>query len=176
MTKTESGKPEATEYPVYYGRYVGKIEGVDIVAVLAEQLQLALSLLRGIDEGTAEFRYAPEKWSIKELLGHVIDAERVFAYRALTFARNDSTALPGFDENKWAQYANYFRMSWSDIVEEFEVVRRATILLFRQMDAEAWTRKGNANGKDLTTRSLAFVIAGHLQHHIEIVQSRYLNR
>jgi DinB superfamily len=175
MTKVESGKPDETEYAVYYGRYVGKIEGVDIVAVLYDQLQSTLSFLRGIDDRTADFRYAPGKWSVKEVIGHVIDAERVFAYRALAFARNESTSLPGFDENQWAAYANYSSLSMNDILTEFETVRRSTLLLFRQMDTAAWNRRGNANGNDMTTRSAAFVIAGHLQHHLEMLKSRYLN-
>ena len=175
MTKVESGKPDETEYAVYYGRYVGKIEGEDIVAVLQEQLQSALSFLRGIDDHTADFRYAPGKWSVKELIGHVIDSERVFAYRALAFARNESTPLPGFDENQWAAHANYSSFSMNDILTEFETVRRSTLFLFRQMDEAAWNRRGNANGKEMTTRSAAFIIAGHLQHHLEILKSRYLN-
>ena len=175
MTQVQSGRPDETEYAVYYGRYIGQIDGVDVVAVLEQQLQSALSLLREIDDRTAEFRYAPGKWTVKELIGHVIDTERVFAYRALAFARNDRTALPGFDENSWAENANYSSLPFADILLEFETVRRSTVLLFRQMDDSAWTRRGNANGKDMTTRSAAFVIAGHLQHHLEILKSRYLS-
>ena len=174
MTKIESGRPETTEYAEYYGRYFGKIEGTDVVAVLEEQLPWAPSVLRGIDEAKADFRYEPGKWSIKEVIGHVIDCERVFSYRALSFARSDNTALPGFDQDQWAANANYSNLSLAKIIDEFEAVRRATILLFRHLDEAAWRRRGNADGKDMTTRSTAFVIAGHLQHHMEIIKTRYL--
>src|SRR5262245_60043254 len=130
MTTIESGRPEITEYAEYYGRYVGKIEGTDVVAVLEAQLPWALSVLREIDEAKADFRYEPVKWSIKEVIGHVIDCERVFSYRALSFARNDTTPLPGFDENQWAANTNYSNLSLAQIIDELESVRRATILLF----------------------------------------------
>jgi len=142
--------------------------------VLEQQLDSTLALLRGIDQSLADFRYEPGKWSVKEVIGHMIDCERVFAYRALVFSRNDQTALPGFDQDKWAEYVNYSNLALADIISEFEIIRRATILLFRHMQPDAWTRRGNANGKDMTTRSAAFIIAGHVQHHTEILKTRYL--
>ena len=174
MSKVESGKPEASEFAESYGRYVGKIEGTDVLAVLEQQLDSTLALLRGIDQSLADFRYEPGKWSVKEVIGHMIDCERVFAYRALVFSRNDQTALPGFDQDKWAEYVNYSNLAIADIINEFEIIRRATILVFRHMQPDAWTRRGNANGKDMTTRSAAFIIAGHVQHHTEILKTRYL--
>jgi len=176
MSKTQSGRPAETEYAEYYGRYVGKIEGTDAVTVLEDQLRSTLPLLLQIDESAGDFKYEPGKWSIKELIGHIIDAERVFAYRALVFARNDQTSLPGFDQDRWAQHANYASLPLAEIIAEFEAVRRSTMFLFRHLDAAAWTRTGMANGKTMTTRSAAFVIAGHLQHHLEVLKSRYLNR
>src|SRR5262245_43046240 len=101
MTKVESGRPETSEYAEYYGKYTGRIPGTNVLPVLEQQLESALALFREIDERKAEFRYEPGKWSIKELVGHIIDSERVFAYRALVFSRNDSTVLPGFDQDKW---------------------------------------------------------------------------
>jgi hypothetical protein len=174
MTKVESGRPDTTEYAEYYGRYVGKVEGSDIVGVLEGQLDRTLALLRGIDERTADFRYEPGKWSVKELLGHLMDTERVFAYRALVFLRNDKAALPGFDQDLWAKEANYSDLPFSEIVQEFEAVRRATIQLLRHVDASGWTRQGTANGKTVTTRALAFLMAGHLEHHVGILKERYL--
>jgi hypothetical protein len=176
MTKAESGRPEATEYVEYYGKYIGKVGGTNIVAVLEQQLQPALALLRGIDERTADFSYEAGKWSIKELIGHVIDSERVFTYRALVFARNDRAVLPGFDQDHWVKEADYSKVPFSEIVSEFEAVRGATVQLFRNIDPSTWTRKGNANGNDVTPRALAFIIAGHLDHHLEILKSRYLGR
>jgi hypothetical protein len=174
VSKAESGKPETAEFAEYYGRYVGKIEGTDILAELEKQLDSTLAALRRIDERKGDFRYQPGKWSIKEVIGHMIDCERVFAYRALVFSRNDNTALPGFDQDKWAGFVNYSNVPLADIIDEFEVVRRSTILLFRHMQPDAWTRRGNGNGKDMTTRSAAFIIAGHVQHHLEILRTRYL--
>jgi hypothetical protein len=147
-----------------------------VVTVLEQQLESTLQLLRGIDERLADFRYEPGKWSVKEVLGHIIDAERVFAYRALVFSRNDSTALPGFDQDKWAEYVNYSKLPFSQIVAEFEAVRRANIFLFRQCDAESWNRRGIANEKPMTTRAAAFSIAGHLEHHVEILKTRYFGK
>lgn len=174
MTRPESGRPAAAEYGEYYGRYIGKIEGTDIVVVLEDQLRSSLALLRTVDETAGNFRYGPDKWSLKEVVGHMIDTERVFTYRALVFARGDETALPGFDQDRWVTHANYARAPLAGVVDEFEAVRRSTILLLRHLDPEAWTRKGVANGMNWTTRSAAFVIAGHLEHHIEILRTRYL--
>lgn len=174
--KVESGHPQESEYAVYYGRYIGRIEGTDIVAILEGQLEPTLQLLRHIDEQTANFRYEPGKWSVKELVGHIIDSERVFAYRALVFGRNDKAILPGFDQDKWAESAHYATLPFSQIISEFEAVRRSTIALLRQYDAAAWSRIGVANDKQMTTRSVAFVIAGHLQHHLDILKTRYLSK
>jgi len=174
MTKVESGRPEANEYAEYYSRYTGRIPGTDIVPVLERQLESTLTLLRKIDERKADFRYEPGKWSIKQLVGHMIDCERVFAYRALVFSRNDTATLPGFDQDKWAEQGNQSSLTMSAITDEFEAVRRATICLFRNVEPAAWMRKGTANGKEVTVRGLAFITAGHLDHHIEILKSRYL--
>jgi DinB family protein len=174
MTKVESGRPEPTEYAEYYGKYTGRIPGTNVLPVLEQQLESTLALFRKIDERKAEFQYAPGKWSIKQLVGHIIDSERVFAYRALVFSRNDTTALPGFDQDKWAGQSNYSGLTMAEITAEFEAVRRATIALFRNVEPAAWNRKGTANGKEVTVRALAFITAGHLDHHIEILKSRYL--
>jgi DinB family protein len=174
MTKVESGRPGTNEYAEYYAKYTGRIPGTDIVPVLEQQLESTLAVLRKIDEHKAEFRYEPGKWSIKQLLGHVIDTERVFAYRAMVFSRNDTTALPGFDQDKWAEQTDYSGVTMADLTAEFEAVRRATIALFRNVEPAAWTRRGTANGKEVSVRGLAFISAGHVDHHIEILKSRYL--
>jgi hypothetical protein len=174
MTKVESGRPEANEYAEYYSRYTGRIAGTDIVPVLEKQLETTLAVLKNIDEGKAEFRYEPGKWSVKQLLGHVIDTERVFAYRAMVFSRNDTTALPGFDQDKWGEQATYSGVTLAEVTAEFEAVRRATIALFRNIEPAAWTRRGTGNGKEVSVRGLAFISAGHVDHHIEILKSRYL--
>src|SRR5438128_3820752 len=153
MSKTAIGRPAADEYAEYYGNYIGKVPGADVLSFLEQQLQSAIALLKSIDETKADFRYEAGKWSIKELVGHVIDTERVFAYRALVFARNDTVSLPGFDQEVWARHANYVNLSLSEIAAEFEAVRRATIMQFRHLDASAWERRGTANEKRMTTRA-----------------------
>jgi hypothetical protein len=172
MSKATS-KPDSTEYAPYFDRYIGKVPSGDIIDLLRQQLDSVAALIKGLDETRGNFRYAPGKWTIKELLGHVIDTERVFAYRALVFARNDSSELPGFEQEPWAEHANYAALSIDDIAAQFESVRRSTILLFQHLDDKAWDRKGVADGKNMTTRAAAFVIAGHTQHHLDILASRY---
>jgi hypothetical protein len=167
-------KPAATEYAQYYGKYVDKVASADVVGFLEQQRSEMSQLIRGIDEAKGGFRYETGKWSIKELLGHVIDAERVFAYRALVFARNDKTALPGFDQDPWVHNSNYTNLKIGEIAAEFDSVRLATIVLFKHMDASAFRREGMANGDRMTARAAAFVIAGHAQHHVDVLRSRYL--
>ena len=176
MSKVIIGRPEAGEYAEAFGGYVGKVPGADILTFLKKQLDTTLTLIRSIDESRGNFRYEPGKWSIKELLGHLVDSERVFAYRALVFARNDVSPLPGFDQNPWNENSNYNNLSVAEIAAEFEAVRRSTILLFEHLDHSAWERQGIANNKPMTTRAAAFVIGGHVQHHLDVLNSRYLNK
>ena len=141
---------------------------------LKNQMESTRALLDSIPEGQGGKRYEPGKWSIKELVGHVADCERIFAYRALRFARNDQTVLPGFDQDTFAANANFANLPLSDIVQEYEAVRRATLFLFKDLDSEAWNRRGVANNNDLTVRAIAFIIAGHELHHVGILKDRYL--
>jgi DinB family protein len=175
MAKLTIGRPETSEYTGYNPGYVHVVPGEDILGFLEQQLDEMLSLLRGLSEVQGNYQYESGKWTVKELLGHVIDTERVLAYRALTFARNDSAALPGFDQNPWAQHAKHANVALRDLVDEFESVRRSTIHLFRNLDSAAWMRQGLANNKPATVRAQAYVIAGHAKHHLEILKSRYLS-
>ena len=175
MSQLKIGRPEATEYTGYSPGYVSAVTGDDIISILQQQLDGMVTLLRGLSAEQGNYRYEAGKWSIKELLGHVIDTERVFAYRALSFARNDRAALPGFDQDPWAKHANHANVAMRDLVDEFESVRRSTIHLFRNLDSEAWMRQGLANNKPATVRAQAYVIAGHTQHHLEILKSRYIS-
>jgi hypothetical protein len=168
------GRPEPTEYADFYAGYVGKVSATDVVGFLEQQLQDITQLIGSIDETQGNFRYEAGKWSIKEVIGHVIDTERVFAYRALVFSRNDRTELPGFDQDSWVQHANYPALEIRDIATEFASVRQATILLFKHMEASAWLRQGMANRNPMTARAAAFIIGGHAQHHLDILKSRYL--
>jgi hypothetical protein len=174
MSATANNYPEATEYAPYYGRYVSLIPEGDIVATLAEQLDSTLRLLRGVDESKAGHRYAADKWSIKELVGHVIDAERIFAYRALRFARNDRTELPGFEQDDYIQHAGFDARSLDDIAQEFEFVRRGNLLMLGHLDGSAWQRRGVASGGEVSVRALAYIMAGHERHHMDILRTRYL--
>lgn len=167
-------KPDATEYNPYYGTYVSLVPDADILATLGQQLDETLALLGGIDETKALFRYAPGKWSIKEVVGHVTDTERVFAYRAMRFARNDQTALAGFEQNDYVRAANFDDYTLGDLAIEFSHVRRSTTFLFRHLSEEAWARGGTASESGVTVRALAYIIAGHELHHVGIIRAKYL--
>jgi hypothetical protein len=146
----------------------------DILATLSEQMDATLLLLRGIGEEKAGHRYAPDKWSIKELVGHLIDTERIFAYRALRFARNDRTELQGFEQDDYVHNASFDACPFDELVREFEFVRGANLLMFKHLDEAAWQRRGVASGGEVSVRALAFIIAGHERHHVEILRTRYL--
>ena len=174
MTDITISKPDETEYLPYYGKYISLVPDGDVVAALTAQLDETLALLRSITESEAGFRYAPDKWSIKELLGHVIDTERIFAYRALRFARNDKTALSGYEQDDYIRNASFDDCALADLASEFEHVRQSNIFLFKHLNYEAWTRRGLANENEVSVRALAYIIAGHELHHCEILRSKYL--
>jgi len=174
MTQPSIHRPDDTEYLSYYGRYIALVPEGDLVATLVAQNEGTLALLRGLSESQGGFRYAPGKWSIKELVAHLSDAERIFSARALRFARADETPLPGFEENDYVRNGAFDRFSLSDIALGFENVRRSTVSLFKLMPAEATTRRGKANNAEISVRALAYIIAGHELHHMNILRTRYL--
>ena len=167
-------RPEATEYAPYYGGYVGHVPTGDVVETLSTQGEGTLAFLRTISEEASLARYAPGKWSIREVVGHIIDAERIFTYRALRFARNDETALASFDENAYITNASFDDRTLASLSDEFEAVRRATVLLFASLNATEWMRRGIASNNAMSVRALAWVTAGHELHHVGIVKRRYL--
>lgn len=167
------GLPESTEAASYYFTYIQRITNPDIVCELELRLEPSLALFSRISEEKSLHRYAPEKWSIREALSHVTDTERVFAYRALWFARGFNDALASFDQNIAVAGAQADRLPWSAHVEEFRRVRLATISLYRNLPDDAWMRSGLASGNPVTVRALAFIIAGHLAHHIAIFREKY---
>lgn len=167
-------RPDDTEYLSYYHRYVSLVPEGDIVVTLAKQNEETLALLRHLSESQGGFRYAPGKWSIKELVAHVSDAERIFAYRALRFARADETPLHGFEENDYVRNGSFDSFPLAEIVNGFDSVRRSTVSLFRLMPAEASTRRGKANNAEISVRALAHIIAGHELHHMNVLRTRYL--
>ena len=174
MSDITVARPGATEYAPYYEKYIALVPVGEVLATLSQQLDESLALLGGLSETQADSRYAPDKWSIKEVAGHVIDTERVFSQRALRFARNDQTPLPGFDQDEYVRSANFGNRQLSDLAYEFEQVRRATLCLFRSLDDEAWQRRGVANEAEVSVRALAYIIAGHATHHMQIIRARYL--
>jgi hypothetical protein len=174
MLNTSAMRPDAGEYAPYYEKYISLVPAGDVVETLSGQLDETLTLLRGLSEAQGHSRYAPDKWSVKEVVGHVIDTERIFSYRALRFARNDQTPLSGYEQNDYVSAANFDRRPLSDIAAEFEHVRRATLALLRALDEEAWRRRGVANDNEVSVRALAYILAGHVTHHVQIIRTRYL--
>ncbi len=170
------GRPEKGEYASFYENYIARVQGSDILATLDEQRRQMLLLLSGRKESDGDIRYAPGKWSVKEVLGHICDAERIMGYRALRIARNDSTPLPGFDENNYVANAPFAHLPLPDLIEDFIAIRRATLSLFRNFDEPAWTRRGVANNNEVTVRALAYIIAGHELHHRRMLEERYLRQ
>jgi uncharacterized damage-inducible protein DinB len=171
VTKT---RPEAAEYAPDFQKYTSLVPEGDVVATLSRQLNATLSFLRGLSEEQAASRYAPGKWSIKEVVGHMLDAERIFGHRAFHFARNDQTPLPGYEQDDYVLAGNFDRRQMKDLVEEFELVRRANLCLLRSLDEEAWLRRGLANDNEVSVRALAHILAGHETHHLQIIRERYL--
>jgi hypothetical protein len=167
-----SARPEPNEYAPYYGKYISLVPEGDILVTLEAQLPATLSLLAR-PEADGDFRYAPGKWSVKESLGHVIDAERVFSYRAMRIARNDKTPLAGFEQDDYVKYGPFAHCILAGLVEEFASVRKATVLMFRALDEAAWARRGTASNNEVTVLALAYMIAGHELHHRRIFQQNY---
>jgi uncharacterized damage-inducible protein DinB len=166
--------PGRDEAAPYYFTYIDRIASDDIVSVLTNQLQQVPAFLSQISEQKSLHRYAPEKWSIRQVLNHVNDTERTFAFRALWFGRGFSEPLASFDQNTAANGARADDYSWASHVTDLRDVRNATLSLLQNLPEEAWSRKGVASGNAVTVRALAYIIAGHLLHHIAIVQERYL--
>jgi hypothetical protein len=171
---TQIGVPERNEAAPYYFGYIDRIKSADVLGVLQRQIGETLPQLQAISEERSLARYEPGKWSIREVLGHVSDAERVFLYRALWFARGFDTPLPSFDEKTSVAAAHADQVPWARHIEEFRAVREASVVFFRNLAPEGWKRSGTASGNVFTTRALAYVIAGHLDHHLAVLQERYL--
>lgn len=167
-------RPGADEYAPALADYVARVsDDEDIVAVLASQLDQVVARFEGIPEARGGYRYAPGKWSIKDVVGHLSDAERAFAYRALRIGRGDTTPLPSFDEEAYVPEMGTGERTLADLTGEWADVRRATIALFRNLPASAWGRRGVANDQPISVRALAYAIAGHVRHHLEVLDARY---
>ncbi len=168
------GRPAANEAAEYYSLYIDRIPENDVVPVLERQLNETVDFLKQISEEKSLYRYAPDKWSMRELLNHINDTERVFLYRALWFARGFSDELPAYDQNVAAAGAHANDYSWASHVDDFRAVRESTISFFRNLPDESWSRAGIASENHVTVRALAYIIAGHLAHHIAVLKEKYL--
>ena len=174
MTELTTNRPDETEYNPEFGKYIALVPAGDVVAVLGSQMEETRALLRSVPEERGAFRYAPGKWSVKELLGHLIDSERIFSYRALTFARDDRTPLPGYEQDDYIRSGSFDAVPLAELAAEFASVRRATVFLFKHLDDEAWARRGLANDNEVSVRALAHIIAGHELHHRRVLRDKYL--
>lgn len=173
MNQRDLGRPEPDEIPSHYVGYIKRVPELDPVMVCAEQIEDTATLLRPLSEKDAMYRYDLGKWSIKEVVGHLADVERIMAYRALRIARGDTTPLPSFDENAYVPIAKFDARPLADLVGELRTARAGTLALLRTFDADAWRRRGTASGKPVSVRALAFMIPGHERHHVEILRTRY---
>jgi hypothetical protein len=173
ITQLSIPRPEPNEYAPYYGRYISLVSGSDILTTLDSERRQTLLVLCGRDETDGDFRYAPDKWSAKEVLGHVCDSERVFAYRALRISRGDQTPMEGFEQDDYVRNGPFANRPLADLIEDYIAVRRATLTLLRNLDEEAWLRRGIANKNEVSVRALAYIIAGHEIHHRRILEEKY---
>jgi len=165
--------PEEGEYAPFYGRYIDLVRGDDLRTVLGSQPERLREACADLSEPAALQRYAEGKWSVKEVVGHIADAERVFSYRALRIARGDTTPLARFDEDAFVAAAHFDRRSLGDLVDDFDAVRQQTLSLLAGLDTEAWTRIGTASDRPVSVRALYFLSAGHVRHHLDILAERY---
>jgi uncharacterized damage-inducible protein DinB len=173
MARATIGRPDASEYASFFARYVNAVPQGDILTVMRETGDALVSALAAEPESRGGFRYAEGKWTIREVAGHLIDAERIFAYRALRMARGDTTPLPGFDENAYALAAGSDARTMADLVDELRIVRESSVRLFASLPGDAWLRRGIASNAEISVRALAHVVVGHGEHHRGVLRERY---
>ena len=177
MQRTISGRPAPGEYGPHAEEDIDRVVGDDAVDALRRQQQEVTAFLSGLDDSdVAGLRYAPGKWTVKEVIGHMLDDERIFAYRALCIARGDSLPLNSFDENAYVAGTNFEERALVDSLEEYQIIRSSTLALLRPLSDQSWLRRGTVAGYTASVRGLAFHIAGHELHHLEILKVRYLKR
>jgi hypothetical protein len=167
-------RPQKGDYAEYFNRYISLVEGEDIVEVLENQLQASEKFFSSITEEHGNFAYAEGKWTIKEVIGHVIDTERIMSYRALAFARGEEQALPGFEQDDYVAHGNFVERKLEDLINEYKTLRTSNAALFKSFSEVEFERKGTASGNQVSVIALAFIIAGHELHHLNILKERYL--
>jgi DinB superfamily len=173
MSTATIGRPQPGEYAPYYDRYISLVQGDNILEILDDERRQFVLMMSGRSEDDGNFRYAAGKWTVKELIGHINDTERIFAYRILRIARGDQTPIEGFEQDDYVRNADFNSRSLEEMVEDYIAVRRATLSLLRNLSPEAWTRKGIANNNEVTVRAIAYTLAGHDLHHRRILEERY---
>jgi uncharacterized damage-inducible protein DinB len=166
-------RPAPSEYAASFDRYVSLVPESDVLVVLNGQAERVHAALSGLSDERAGHRYAPDKWSVREWLGHVIDAERVFGYRAMSIARGEAQSLPSFDEKTYAEAANHEQTPIDELAEEFATLRRSHVLMLKHLTPDAWGRVGVVGEHPTTTRGMAFIMAGHVRHHANVMKERY---
>ena len=173
MSPTTISRPGSDEYAPYYETYISKVPDQDLHQLLASQIEVTCAMLSQVPESGADAAYAPGKWTIKEVAGHMVDTERIMAYRLLRVARGDTTPLPGFEQDDYVRGASFQSRTLASLIEEFRLARASTVALLRGLDGAALMRRGVADGKTVSARALAYIIAGHERHHVGILQQRY---
>ena len=173
-TLTNNEFPAPTEYDAFYAGYISRVNDPDVLSVLRRQRTVLLDLLGELNEEQAQFQYAPGKWSLKEVIGHLIDTERLFSYRALCIARGETQSLPGFEQDDYVAAGSFDSRSISNLLGEYGAVRESSMQLFENFDPSVWSNRGIANEVSFSVRSIAFIIAGHEAHHIGVIQNKYL--
>lgn len=167
-------RPPSTEYPSHFEQYIARVPEPDVMLALAQQATELAQLLAGVSEESASYRYVLDKWSVRQVVGHMIDAERILSCRAVCIARGEKAPLPGFDENEYMQHASFDSCTLNELLKEFELVRASNVLFFRHLHGDARMRIGVANANEVSVRALAYILVGHLRHHIAVLQERYL--
>ncbi len=168
-------RPETGEYAAYYEKYISLVSGTDVTGALEAQRMQTMQLFAGRSERDGNFRYAADKWTVKEVLGHVTDSERIFTYRALRIARGDQTPMEGFEQDDYVRSGGFNERPLKSLVEEYAFVRGASLALFRSLGKVAWLRRGTANKNEVSVRALAYITAGHELHHRQILDERYFS-
>lgn len=168
-------RPEPGEYAPFYEKYISRVAGNDVASALEAQRVHTMQLLAGRSEREGNFRYAADKWSVKDVVGHMVDSERIFAYRALRIARGDRTPIEGFEQDDYVRDGGFNERTLLSLADEFASVRSATLVLFRSFSQEAWLRRGTANKNEVSVRALAYITAGHELHHRQVLEERYFS-
>jgi hypothetical protein len=168
-----TSRPQSGEYPPFFHGYVSLVPETDVLSILDSQPEILRRLRTIVTPDQETFAYAPGKWTIRQVVGHIGDGERVFGFRAFSFSRSDKTALPGFDENQYVEKSSFSAMPLADLVEDFTLMRQANLRMLRSLGDAQWDAAGTANGNQVTVRALAFIMAGHVRHHLVVLRERY---